>query len=88
MTDTTEAKVLSKEAFLGLVTKQLNPKVEVTNTSGFVTDLGADSLDLVDLIMAMTDLYKVEISDEDAATIKTPDDAYAYFAEKGYTIVD
>ncbi|MCJ7642478.1 MAG: acyl carrier protein [Desulfobacterales bacterium] len=51
---------------------------EVTPEAKFVDDLGADSLDLVELVMALEEEYNMEISDEDAEKIQTVADTYAY----------
>ncbi len=51
---------------------------EVIPEASFVDDLGADSLDLVELIMSMEEEFDVEISDEDAEKITTVKDAYDY----------
>lgn len=51
---------------------------EVVPDASFVDDLGADSLDLVELIMSMEEEFDVEISDEDAEKIATVKDAIAY----------
>ena len=51
---------------------------EVTPEAKFVDDLGADSLDLVELVMALEEEYNMEISDEDAEKIQTVSDAFAY----------
>ena len=51
---------------------------EVIPEASFVDDLGADSLDLVELIMSMEEEFDVEISDEDAEKITTVRDAYEY----------
>jgi acyl carrier protein len=53
---------------------------EVVPEASFVDDLGADSLDLVELIMSMEEEFDVEISDEDAEKITTVKDAMAYVA--------
>ena len=50
-------------------------EVDIKTESKFVDDLGADSLDLVELIMAFEDKFGVEISDEDAEKIITVKDA-------------
>ena len=52
--------------------------VEVIPEASFVDDLGADSLDLVELIMTMEEEFDVEISDEDAETLVTVNDAIEY----------
>ncbi|OFW64570.1 MAG: acyl carrier protein [Actinobacteria bacterium RBG_19FT_COMBO_36_27] len=51
---------------------------DIKSESKFVDDLGADSLDLVELIMALEDKFGVEISDEDAEKIVTVKDALDY----------
>lgn len=53
----------------------------VTNDSGFINDLGADSLDLVELIMALEEEFGVEIPDEAAEKIRTISDALKYIKE-------
>jgi len=54
---------------------------EVTLEASFIDDLGADSLDLVELIMAMEEEFGLEISDEDAEKIQTVQDAVNYITE-------
>jgi acyl carrier protein len=51
---------------------------EVTLEAKFIEDLGADSLDLVELVMALEEEYETEISDEDAEKIQTVGDAIEY----------
>jgi len=51
---------------------------KITENASFTEDLGADSLDLVELIMAFEDEYGVEIPDEDAQKIRTVGDALEY----------
>jgi len=51
---------------------------EVTPEAKFVDDLGADSLDLVELVMALEEEYNMEITDEDAEKIQTVGDAIEY----------
>ena len=55
---------------------------EVTPEAHFIDDLGADSLDTVELIMAFEDKFKIEIPDEDAEKIVTVGNAISYLAEK------
>lgn len=54
---------------------------EVINEASFVEDLGADSLDTVELVMAFEEEFGIEISDEDAEKIKTVQDAISYIDE-------
>jgi acyl carrier protein len=51
---------------------------EIRLEASFVEDLGADSLDLVELVMAMEEEFGIEIPDEDAEKIRTVADAVAY----------
>ena len=50
----------------------------VTNEASFVDDLGADSLDTVELVMALEEEFDIEISDEDAEKIQTVQNAIDY----------
>ncbi len=51
---------------------------EVTPQASFIEDLGADSLDIVELVMALEEEYGMEISDEDAEKIRTVKDVVDY----------
>ena len=51
---------------------------EVTPEASFIEDLGAGSLDIVELVMALEEEYEMEISDEDAEKIKTVQDVISY----------
>ncbi|HTW59040.1 MAG TPA: acyl carrier protein [Terriglobales bacterium] len=51
---------------------------EVTPNASFVDDLGADSLDTVELVMAFEEAFEIEIPDEDAEKIRTVKDAIDY----------
>jgi acyl carrier protein len=55
---------------------------EVTLTASFVDDLGADSLDVVELVMGLEEEFDVEIPDEDAEKIATVGDAVTYIDQK------
>ncbi|MBF0503787.1 MAG: acyl carrier protein [Candidatus Omnitrophica bacterium] len=66
-----------------IIAEQLGVKPEeVTPNASFVDDLGADSLDTVELIMALEEEFNVEIPDEDAEKMKTVGDAIKYIEEK------
>ena len=57
-----------------IIAEQLGvPDPDVTNEKAFVADLGADSLDTVELVMALEDEFGTEIPDEQAAPIEAPD---------------
>jgi acyl carrier protein len=51
---------------------------EVTSEASFIEDLGADSLDIVELVMALEEEFNIEISDEDAEKIRTVKDVVSY----------
>ena len=51
---------------------------QVDNSASFVEDLGADSLDIVELVMALEEEFNIEISDEDAEKMTTVKDAVEY----------
>jgi acyl carrier protein len=53
---------------------------EVTPTAHFIDDLGADSLDIVELVMAFEEAFEIEIPDEDAEKIATVKDATEYIS--------
>lgn len=66
-----------------VIAEQLGVKPEeVTNDAKFVDDLGADSLDTVELVMALEEEYGVEIPDEDAEKLTTVGEAIKYIEEK------
>ena len=55
---------------------------KVTENASFIDDLGADSLDIVELVMAMEEKFEIEIPDEDAEKIRTVSDAVDYIEKK------
>lgn len=55
---------------------------EVTSQASFVDDLGADSLDTVEMVMAFEEEFSIEIPDEDAEKIRTVQDAVDYIQKK------
>jgi len=54
---------------------------EISNESHFIDDLGADSLDTVELVMALEEEFGIEIPDEDAEKIQTVGDVQKYIEE-------
>ena len=70
-----------KNKVISMIAQQLGKsESEVKLESHFIDDLGADSLDLVELIMSMEDEFGVEIADEDAEKILKVSDAVDYIA--------
>lgn len=70
------------ERVQGIVAERLGVEEDqVTENAEFIGDLNADSLDLVEVIMAMEQEFDVEISDEDAEKIRTVGDAVTYINE-------
>jgi acyl carrier protein len=75
MTDTSNIEARVKK----IIIEQLGVKEEqVTNEASFVEDLGADSLDTVELVMALEEEFELEIPDEDAEKITTVQQAIDY----------
>jgi acyl carrier protein len=73
MADNIEEKVREK------IAEQLGVAAdEVKSESSFIEDLGADSLDIVELVMALEEEFNIEISDEDAEKIRTVKDVVGY----------
>jgi acyl carrier protein len=65
-----------------IIVEQLGvDEAEVTPTASFVDDLGADSLDTVELVMAFEEAFEIEIPDEDAEKIRTVQDAVTYIEQ-------
>lgn len=66
-----------------IIVEQLGvDEAQVDSTASFVDDLGADSLDIVELVMAFEDAFDLEIPDEDAEKITTVKDAVEYIDGK------
>ncbi len=72
-----------------IIAEQLGVKVEeVVDQASFTDDLGADSLDTVELVMALEEEFGIEIPDEDAEKMRTVGDAMRYIAEKSKANAD
>jgi acyl carrier protein len=66
-----------------LIVEQLGvSREEVVTKASFVDDLGADSLDIVELVMSMEESFDIEIPDEDAEKMQTIGDAVLYLKER------
>ncbi|MEZ6177076.1 MAG: acyl carrier protein [Candidatus Scalinduaceae bacterium] len=71
-----------EEKVKGIITKQMGVnKEQVTLETSFVNDLGADSLDTVELVMEFEDAFDINIPDEEAEKIQTVGDAVKYIEE-------
>jgi acyl carrier protein len=72
-----------EEKIKAVIVEQLNiTEEECVPDAAFIDDLGADSLDIVELIMAMEDHFGLEISDDDLAKIRTVKDITDYIKGK------
>ena len=70
------------EKIRGLISEQLGiDENDITIESSFIEDLGADSLDIVELVMALEEEFDIVIPDEDAEKIGTVGDAVKYIQE-------
>jgi acyl carrier protein len=71
------------ERVKAIIVEQLGVSLEdVKPAASFIEDLGADSLDIVELIMALEEEYDLEIPDEDAEKIQTVEDVTKYIQNK------
>ncbi len=72
-----------EETVKRIVAEQLGVDIEkVVNEASFIDDLGADSLDTVELVMALEEEFDQEIPDEDAEKIRSVQDAINYIQER------
>ncbi len=72
-----------EEKVKNIIVEQLNVDAEsVTADASFIEDLGADSLDIVELVMTMEEEFDLEIPDEDAEKIKSVGDVITYVQNK------
>jgi acyl carrier protein len=67
----------------GIIVDQLGAtREEIVPEASFIDDLGADSLDIVELVMAMEEVFDLEIPDEDAEKIQTFGDVVSYLKNR------
>jgi len=72
-----------EERLTDLIVEQLGvSREEVVAKASFVDDLGADSLDIVELVMSLEESFDLEIPDEDAEKLQTVNDAMEYLKNK------
>lgn len=72
-----------EEKVIDIIAQKLNlSKDQVKPEASFIEDLGADSLDLVELVMAMEEAFGMEVSDEDAEKLRTVQDVIDYVKAK------
>ena len=72
-----------REQVINLISEQLNVKLdEIKDSSELVGDLGADSLDAVEIVMEIEEEFEIEIPDEDADKFKTVGDIVNYITRR------
>lgn len=73
-----------QEKITKIIEEQLGVEADrIKPEASFIDDLGADSLDIVELVMAMEEEFEIEIPDEDAEGLKTVQDVTSYLQTKG-----
>ena len=73
----------NSERVKDIIEKELGVEREkLTNDASFIDDLGADSLDIVELVMAFEEEFSVEVPDEDAEKLQTVGDVIKYIQER------
>ena len=78
---TEAASVAMEEKVRKIISEQLSVEIEkVTSGASFIDDLGADSLDIVELVMTMEEEFDVEIPDQESEKMKTVGDVMKYIA--------
>ncbi len=73
------------EKIAEIVKEQLNTDVEITEATSFKDDLGADSLDIFELVMALEEEFSIEIPSEDLENVTTVGDVINYLKEHDVT---
>ena len=74
----------TSEKVKSIIAEQLGVKIEeIKPESRLSDDLGADSLDCVELMMALEEAFGIEIQDEEAEKLKTAEDVFKYVEQKG-----
>lgn len=71
------------EKIAEIVKEQLNTDTEITEDTSFKDDLGADSLDIFELVMALEEEYGIEIPSEDLENVNTVGDVMKYLRDHG-----
>ncbi len=71
------------EKLIEMIREGLNVSGEITATTNLKEDLGADSLDIFEFVMALEEAYDIEIPSEDLVDIKTVQDIMDYLKSKG-----
>ena len=75
-----------EEKVIGIIMEQLDvTREECVSEASFLDDLGADSLDLVELIMEMEETFAIQIADNELQQIRTIKDVLDYLRNKGVT---
>ena len=73
----------TEERVAEIIAEQLGiTRGEIVPEASFIDDLGADSLDIVEFVMAMEETFDIEIPDDDAEKIQTIGDAFSYVKER------
>ncbi|PPA68712.1 acyl carrier protein [Jeotgalibacillus proteolyticus] len=71
------------EEVQNLIAERLDiDKLSIKKESSFKNDLGADSLDVVEMVMEIEDIFEIEIADEDSENLKTVQDLVEYIDQK------
>ena len=81
--DLVEDRIAVEERIREIIVEQLGVSAdEAVNEASFIDDLGADSLDIVELVMAIEEEFGIEVPDEDAERMQNIGDVISYVQEK------